>query len=190
MESNQTNTPKKSNKGLLIGVFGCLGLLAIVFIIIIVVAVTAGSGNKTSTTGAKNQSAKTTTKSEYAVNEPITIGDQTLTVTSVQRNFNTGNEFAQPEAGKEYVVVTVKLENNGKDQVSYNTFDFQIQDSNGVLKNEDVIVGVQNQLNSGNLTPGGKVTGNLGFQVPKDDAGLKLVFKPNFWSNQTVTVKL
>lgn len=188
MESSQTS--KKSNKGLLIGVFSCLGLLVIAFIIIIVVAVVAGSGNKTSTTGAKNQTTKTTTKSEYAVNEPITIGDQTLTVTSVQRNFNTGNEFSQPQAGKEYVIVTVKLENNSKSQISFNTFDFQIQDSNGVLKNEGFITGVQNPLNSGNLAPGGKVTGNLGFEVQKDDAGLKLVFKPNFWSNQTVTVKL
>lgn len=190
MEPNQTSTPKKSNKGLLIGIFSCLGLLVIVFIIIIVVAVIAGSGNKSSTTGAKNQTTKTATKSEYAVNEPITIGDQTLTVTTVQRNFSTGNEFVQPEAGKEYVVVTVKLENNGKDQISFNTFDFQIQDSNGVLKNEAFITGVQNTLSSGNLAPGGKVTGNLGFEVQKDDAGLKLVFKPNFWSNKTITVKL
>lgn len=183
------NTSKKSNKGLLIGIFGCLGLLVIGFVIIIVVAMVAGSGNKSSTTGT-NQTSKTAEKAEYAVNEPITIGDQTLTVTSVQRNFNTGNEFAQPEAGKEYVVVTVKLENNGKNQISFNTFDFQIQDSNGALKSEGFIIEVQNKLNSGNLAPGGKITGNLAYEVPKDDPGLKLVFKPNFWSNKQVTVKL
>ncbi len=146
----------------------------------------------TSTTGSTSSSStsKPTPKSEYAVNEPVTIDDQTMTVTNVVRNFNTGNQFIQPESGKEYVVVTVQLQNNGKDQIRFNTYDFQVQDSNGVLKSEGFITGVENKLESGGLAPGGKVTGNIAFEVLKGDTGLKLIFKPSFWSNKTITVKL
>lgn len=153
----------------------------------------AGGGNSPSTTSSGTQKAneqKAPEKSEYAVAEAITIDKQTLTVNKVTRDFNTGNQFSQPESGKEFVVLEIAIANNDSKQIDFNTYDFQVQDSNGVLKNEDFVAGVENKLNSGNLAPGGKVTGNLAFQVPKGDAGLKLIFKPSFWSNKTVTVKL
>ncbi len=124
------------------------------------------------------------------MNEPATIDDQTLTVTKVERSYSSGNQYVKPSTGNEYVVVTVQIQNDGTDQVSFNTFDFQIQDTNGVLKSEAFITGLENQLSSGNLAPGGKVTGRLGYEVPKGDANLKLVFKPSFWTNKSVTVKL
>ena len=47
----------------------------------------------------------------------------------------------------------------------------------------------ENKLNSGDLAPGGKVTGNLVYDVPQDATGLKLLFNPTFWG-KTVTVNL
>jgi hypothetical protein len=154
----------------------------------------SGGGNKTQqsspTSSDKTAQATPTPKSDYAVAEPAAIDDQVVTVTKVTRNYNTGNPYAKPESGKEFVAVEVKIENNGSSEIDFNTYDFQMQDSNGTLRNIDLIVGLESQLNSGNLAPGGKVTGNLGFQVPKGDAGLKLVFKPSFWSNKTITFQL
>jgi hypothetical protein len=51
-----------------------------------------------------------------------------------------------------------------------------MQDSNGTQKDATIILGQEHQLSSGNLAPGGKVTGTLGFEVPKGDAGLKRLF--------------
>jgi hypothetical protein len=148
------------------------------------------TGESKGVTTKATETATPTPKAVYAVNEPATIGDQTLIVTGVQRNFSSGNQYVKPDAGKEYVVVSVTIQNNGSDQVSYNTYDFQVQDSNGVQKTEAFVTSVENQLQSGNLAPGGKVTGNLAYEVPKGDTGLKLIFKPSFWSSKTVTVQL
>jgi len=164
-------------------------LTAILVIIVLIIAVNAGKGGS-STTTTNNNKATTVTKSEYAVGEAITINDQTLTVTKVTRNFDTGNEFSTPEPGKEFIVVEVQLENKGDSDMSYNTFDFKVQDSSGVQKSEGFILGVTNELSSGDLAKGGKVTGSLSFIVPKDDAGLKLLFQPSFWSNQIFTFKI
>lgn len=166
------------------------GIFAFILVVIVIGAVSGGKGNNTSTTTNNSpQTQKVVTKSEYAVNEPVTIDKQTLTVIKVTRNYSSGNEFDKPESGKEFVLVEVKLENNGSSAVSYNTFDFQIQDSNGVLKDETFAL-AENRLNSGNLAPSGKVTGNLIYQVSAGDAGIKLIFKPSFWSSKTVTIKL
>jgi len=162
----------------------------LVIIVLVIVSSATNKGSSTTTSNPSSTKAATVTKSEYAVGEAITINDQTLTVTKVTRNFDTGNAYATPEPGKEFVVVEVQLENKSDNEMSYNTFDFKMQDSNGVQKTEDIVLGVTNELSSGDLAKGGKVTGNLGFEVPKDDAGLKLIFSPSFWSNQKVTVKL
>jgi hypothetical protein len=167
----------------------------LIFIVLAIIGGASGGGNKSQqqappASSDKSSQARPTPKSEYAVAEPAAIDDQVVTLTKVTRNYSTGNAYAKPESGKEFVAVEVKIENNGSSQIDFNTFDFQMQDSNGTLRNIDLIVGLDSQLNSGNLAPGGKVVGNLGFQVPKGDAGLKLVFKPTFWSNRTVTFKL
>jgi hypothetical protein len=148
------------------------------------------SGESKGLTTKATETATPAPKAVYSVNDPATIGDQTLTVTGVQRNYNSGNQYVKPDAGKEYVVVSVTIQNNGSDQVSFTTYDFQVQDSNGVQKTEAFVTGVENQLQSGNLAPRGKVSGNLAYEVPKEDTGLKLIFKPSFWSSKTVTVQL
>lgn len=164
-------------------------ILGLIVLGVIGSAMGGGNSGNTSSSGS-NSSTKQPEKTEFAVAETATIGDQSVTVSKITRDYQTGNQFAKAETGKEFVVVEVLLQNNGKSQIDFNTFDFQMQDSNGVLKGEDFTALSENKLNSGNLAAGGKVTGNLAFQVPKGDAGLKLVFKPSFWSNKTITFKL
>ncbi len=155
-----------------------------------VISATGGGKTTTTTTGKSSTESKiAAAKSDYIVGEAASIDKQILRVTKATRNYSTGNEYMVPESGKEYVLVEVSIENNGTDQVSFNTFDFQVQDSSGVLKTE-TFVDAENKLNSGNLAPGGKVTGTMVFEVPAGDTGLKLVFKPSFWSNKTIYVKL
>lgn len=72
----------------------------------------------------------------------------------------------------------------------YSTFNFQLQDSNGVKHNEAITALTEGRLNTGTLAPGGKITGKLAYEVPKDDAGLKLVFESGSLFGKTVTVKL
>ena len=170
-----------------------------VWLIIVIVLIGAGAaaGNKDNTatnSGSSNDSTSTKKakeKTEFKVGETASFDDKTLTVTDVQRNYDTGNQFAQPESGKEFVVVTVNIVNNSDKALDYNTFEFKMQDSNGVQQNEAITALTEGKLNSGSLAKGGKVTGKLAYEVPKGDAGLKLLYQNfSFFDNKAITFNL
>lgn len=95
------------------------------------------------------------------------------------------------ESGKEFVIVTVQITNNSDSTLDYNTFEFKMQDSNGVQQNEAITALSEGKLNSGSLAKGGKVTGKLAYEVPKDDAGLKLLYQNfSFFDNKAITFNL
>jgi len=170
-----------------------------VIIALVVIGGIAGAmgGDKSNTatnTGTDNsgsQSKKAEEKTEFKVGETATFDDKSITVTDVQRNYDTGNQFAQPESGKEFVIVTVNIVNNSDSNLDYNTFEFKMQDSNGVQQNEAFTALSEGKLNSGSLAKGGKVTGKLAYEVPKGDAGLKLLYQNfSFFDNKAITFNL
>lgn len=170
-----------------------------VLIIIVLVIIGSAIGNSgkgaepTKTTGDSNSSTTTNTetKTEFKVGDTASFNDKSIAVKEVQRNYQTGNQFAQPESDKEFVLVTVEITNNGKDAMDYNTFEFKLQDSSGVQQSESFTALSEGKLNSGSLAPGGKVTGKLAYEVPKDDTGLKLLYQSfSFFDNKTVTFSL
>lgn len=126
----------------------------------------------------------------FVVGEVIELDGNQLIVNKVTRNFDTGNQFSVPKTGQEYVVVDVEIRNNGKNKISYNPFDFKIQDSQGNIESTGLFVGLDNPISSGELSVGGKITGQLGFEVPKDDLDLVLTYEVSFWSNKEIKVKL
>jgi len=168
--------------------------------VIIVIAIAAIGGamggnkdNAATNTGntSGSQSEKAEEKTEFKVGETATFDDKSITVTDIQRNYDTGNQFAQPESGKEFVIVTVNITNNSNSSLDYNTFEFKMQDSNGVQQSEAFTALSEGKLNSGSLAKGGKVTGKLAYEVPKDDAGLKLLYQNfSFFDNKAITFNL
>lgn len=169
-----------------------LTVIGVLFIIAIIGSATSG-GNKdgATSTGTNSASGTQEEKTEFAVGETATFDDKSITVTEVQRNYSTGNQFAQPESGKEFVLVTVAITNNSKNSMDYNTYEFKLQDSNGVQQSESFSALSEGKLNSGSLAAGGKVTGKVAYEVPQDDAGLKLLYQSfSFFDNKVVTFKL
>ena len=173
---------------------GIIVFFAIIFIL------GAMGGSNTSLTNDSSSNTQTQTTSS-ATNTPTTavqkditpkvgditkLGDREFVVNSVRRsgafNYNT------PKAGKEYVIVNVTIRNLGKDEISYNPYDFKVQDANGAQESE-TYASLDDSLNSGTLAPGGKVTGSMSFEVPVGDQA-KLIFQPSFWSSQRVVVDL
>lgn len=181
-EGNTSNdkTTKKSHKGR----WFVIGLIA--FFVIIGISNSKSSTQPVASTTTATATTAPAPKSEYKLGEVATADDRSVAVTNVQRNYSTGNTYEQPESGKEYVVVTVQVANNGKDAVDYNTYDFKIQDSNGVQLTENAYISVEGELHSGSLAPGGKVTGKLSYQVPAGDKGLKLLFDSSSFFHQNV----
>lgn len=59
---------------------------------------TGGKDNTATSTGTNasdSQSDKPEEKTEFKVGETATFDDKSITVTNVQRNYDTGNQFAQ-----------------------------------------------------------------------------------------------
>ena len=63
-----------------------------------------------------------------------------------------------------YTRVTVKIENTGDDKVDFNSFNWHAEDKDGVQRDNDYLSSDKKLLESGNLAPGGSVTGNIYFE--------------------------
>lgn len=59
--------------------------------------------------------------------------------------------------------INVTYTNNGTENNSFNPFDWKALDTNGVLDGETFYMDGENQLSSGELTPGGSTSGNVYF---------------------------
>lgn len=113
----------------------------------------------------------------------ITAGNGTdVAVTLVSAKSYASAQYTSPKAGHVYVVCDVKIENKGTSSYDYNEFDFYLLDGSGNIGNS-TFAGTDltpNQLNSGTLTPGGHVQGQLVFEVPQGDHAAQLTWQPTY----------
>ena len=59
------------------------------------------------------------------------MNDKELTVLEVEKS--NGNEYSSLKSGEEYVIVSVKITNAGKKEISYNPYDFEMSNSKGQI---------------------------------------------------------
>ena len=173
------------------------------FWIVIVVIIAIGSQykqpekvgeNKNSGSNGSYQTqkgdSKKEEKTEFNVGDIIAFDGKELTVEKVERNWNSGNAYLKPKDGKEYVKVSVKIENKSETEMNYNVFEFKAEDSNGAAESADgQTYSLPDSLGSGDLVKGGKKSGSMIFEVPAGSS-LKLHYQPSFWSNKKVIVNL
>lgn len=141
-------------------------------------------------TEAKEEKPKEETKTEFNVGEKIELEGTMLTVSKVEKS--KGSEFETPKEGSEYVIVHLDIENGSEENISYNPFDYTLQNSQGqVVDSTFSMVNEDSALESGELTPKGKVSGSVIFEAPVGDAGLKLIYTPNmFIDSEKITINL
>ena len=174
------------------------------FWIVIVVIIAIGSQykqpekvgeNKNSGSNGSSQTQKVESKkeekTEFNVGDIIAFDGKELTVEKVERNWNSGNSYLNPKDGKEYVKVSVKIENKSETEMNYNVFEFKAEDSNGAAESVSWMAtySLPDSLDSGKLVKGGKKSGSMIFEVPAGSS-LKLHYQPSFWSNKKVVVNL
>ena len=173
------------------------------FWIVIVVIIAIGSQykqpekvgeNKNSESNGSSQiqkgEPKKEEKTEFNVGDIIAFDGKELTVEKVERNWKSEKTYIKPKDGKEYVKVSVKIENKSETEMNYNVFEFKAEDSNGAAERFDFqTYSLPDSLGSGNLVKGGKKSGSMIFEVPAGSS-LKLHYQPSFWSNKKVIVIL
>jgi len=196
-EEEKNVTVKQGNpfiasfKGTLGKGLGCFTIIVIV--IIVIAAISSGGKNKTQKVEENTQTQTTSeakseelSQQEYKVGDTVKLGDREFVVNTTRRASAVG--YSTPKSGKEFVIVNVTIRNLGKDEVSYNPFDFKMQDINGAQESE-AFASLDDDLSSGTLASNGKVTGSMAFEVPTETSA-KLIFQPSFWSKERVVVAI
>jgi len=167
----------------------------LVFLLIVIVA-SAASGqdgtnqvsNTEKTYRFEDRADKQNKDIELMPNETGTLDGVKMTVTNVEY-LTQINEFDVADSGKTYVLVDVTLENTGNETKPYNVFDFRIQTASGQVL-DPTFSTADNQLSSGDLVSGGKVSGKVVFEVAIEDGHQYLIWKPNAFNSARVIVQL
>ena len=120
---------------------------------------------------------------KYKIGSTVTYEGVNYTVTKVK--YSNGTEWDTPAKGKEYVIVTIQIENKSDEKISYNTYDWKMRNSQG-QEEDGAFTTIDNDTNlgSGDLTPNGKKEGTLVFEEPKNDKSLKLLYFGHILSDE------
>ncbi len=125
----------------------------------------------------------------YGVSDVIAMGTTNVTVNEVISP--AGDQFAKPDEGKKFLVVDLTIENGGATSISLSTLlQMSLKDSSGQKYDVDLMASVASGGTSpdGEISPGEKLRGQVGFQVPQDAAGLVFVFDADVWGTGKVFV--
>lgn len=138
---------------------------------------------------SQNGTSVNNTNKVYKVGEEGKLGDGSVTVTKVDKT--EGTTYNKAGEGKEFVIITVEVKNNGNKNLAYNSFYFKMQNGQGQITSMTFYTGNNDTaLNSGELAPGGKITGTIAFEQPKGDTDLTLIYNDNVWSSKELKIKL
>ena len=165
----------------------------ILVVVLMSIATTTSKDDEATKVGEnKNNNSSQQQQTEFKVGDIIAHDDKEITVKSIERDYSTGSEFFTPKDGMEYIKVNLFIENKSDDRISYNAFDWEIQDADGNIENytDAMFAQADDALGSGDLAKGGKKSGSIVFEIPKNSAGLILHYSSSFWSNKTVEIKL
>lgn len=104
-----------------------------------------------------------------------------------------GNDFSKPDEGKKFVAVDVLLANQGSATTSVSTMlQMSLKDATAQKYNVDLTASIATGSSSpdGEMSPGERVRGKVGFQVPQDATGLVFVFDASVFGTGKVFVEL
>ena len=164
------------------------GFFVFILVIIVISATSSGSNKGGSSNGAT--SAQTSQTQTAKVGSTVNDGDLAFTVQSVDTAQTVGNSFSQKTAQGQYVILTVKIQNNGKDTKTINASDFTVVDSQGRKYDYSTDGQTAMEMTDGStsfflqqIQPSLSVTGKIVFDVPASATGLKLMAQGDIFNN-------
>lgn len=132
-----------------------------------------------------------TEQTTYSVGDVIEVGDLTMVVNEV--TYPEGDEFNKPDEGNKFVVVDLTLENRGAEAATISTLmQMSLKDATGQRYDVDLMAEVASGGASpdGELAPGEKLRGQVGFQVPETAEGLVFVYDADVFGYGKVFIAL
>jgi len=151
-----------------------------------VVGLLGSSGNNTSDNSKSNQTqepaiasdaipnttqetaAKPTTET-YKIGDKVVVGDRAYTITDMRTASSVGDEYTKQTASGIFVIVTMTVENIGKESATMSTSDAKIIDSEGRTLESDTEAwsALKENILLKQIQPGLPVMGQTIFDVPK-----------------------
>ena len=151
--------------------------------------------NEDTTTSVETSTTNEQSKQEEVVKDTFLVGEEAKLNDNVlivnEFNKTNGDTWNTPKSGHEYVIVNVTIKNDGEGTISYNPYDFKMQNSKGQIT--DICfttIDTDTSLHSGELVSGGEVSGTLAFEQPINDEELVLIYSGNIFSSKEVKIKL
>lgn len=127
----------------------------------------------------------------FAVGDVISAGDTVLVVLGWEDV--AGDSFSQPDEGQKFIAVDLMLVNQGDDPVAVSSImQMELRDDTAQRYTPDLLASSATGASSpeGELSPGERMRGKVGFQVPQDASGLQFVYDADFLSSGKVFVDL
>ena len=125
---------------------------------------------------------------ELLVKESEELEGMKLLVTKVESKIRL-SEYNEAESGKEFVIVYLSFENVSNETIPYNGFDFRIQTAGGQVLDQS-FSSAEDRLGSGDLVSGGKHSGTVTFEVPKEPGYRYILYKPNSFKSDRIVVQI
>ena len=120
---------------------------------------------------------------EFKQNEIAVFKDVNYSITKVERN--TGEGYFEASEGKEFIIISIKIENKSSELISYNTLDWKMEDGTGDEYSYSIWGSESDtELGSGDLNAGGTKTGTITFEIPKGDTNLTLKYFESIFSGE------
>ena len=127
----------------------------------------------------------------YKIGDVILIGSLTMTVNKI--SFPTPDTNFLPKAGNKFVAVDVTFENKGDKPDALSTLlQMTLKDNTGLDYSVDIsaIALTGSKTPDGEIAPGEKKRGVVGYQVPNDAKGFQFMFDASIFSFGKVFVDL
>lgn len=127
----------------------------------------------------------------YQVGDIISMGDVIMVVLGWDNP--PGDDFSQPDEGKKFVAVDLILVNQSRSSISVSSMlQMELKDATSQVYDVDLMAStaIGGSSPDGEISPGERVRGQVGFQVPEDATGLVFVFDADVWGTGKVFVEL
>jgi hypothetical protein len=167
-------------------------------ILVGIIFILAGCGSTASTAPTKvsadtrSSSAKTEVKqTTFQIGDTFKLGDLQYKVNNV-RTTTGSNEFMKPKDGNTFLLIDMTIENQGNQEASISSMlSFKLVDKDG--RSQDLGLGAMTEAKGkldGAITPGRKMTGELGYEILLAAQEFELEIKTDLFDNSTAIVKI
>lgn len=171
-------------------------LTAILVIVVIMMMGGSKGGNNSTTSNSNSGTKQEQATTNFKMNEIAQNGDLAFTVTKVTEAKSLGNSYTKKDAQGVFKVITVKVENKGKETKTIDSSMLKLKDAQDQTFERSIDGQTAKGLAQGQVDlflqqvqPSLSVTGEIVFDIPADATGLVLLAKDSMFG-KAIEIKL